>query len=50
MKKEFYEVTMELLDEYGVDGCQHCPYREECQAEELFWGCGVWEEQMGEDL
>ena len=30
--------------------CQRCPYRERCEIEALYWGCGVWEESMGEDL
>lgn len=53
MKKErieFYEITSRLASEYGEDGCQHCPYREQCEEAELFFGCGVWEEMMGEDL
>lgn len=49
-KKEFYEVVDKLLDQYGAEGCAHCPYAEQCKARELYWGCGVWEEQMGEDL
>ena len=49
-KREFYEVVNKLLDQYGAEGCEHCPYAEQCEARELYWGCGVWEEQMGEDL
>lgn len=49
-KKEFYEVVDKLLDQYGAEGCAHCPYAEQCETRELYWGCGVWEEQMGEDL
>ena len=30
--------------------CEKCPYREQCEEEELYWGCSVWEESMGEDL
>ena len=30
--------------------CEGCPCRERCKAEELFWGCQVWEDSMGEDL
>ena len=49
-KREFYEVVDRLLDQYGTEGCEYCPYAEQCQAQQLYWGCGVWEEQMGEDL
>lgn len=46
-----YEVVEELLEEYGCEhACEHCPYAEECSAQELYWGCVVWEEQMGDDL
>lgn len=50
MTKEMRRLTEDLMVQYGEDGCEHCPYAEQCGAEELFWGCGVWEEQMGEDL
>ena len=41
----------ELLDLYGVEeACEHCPHRHECAEKELYWGCVVWEEEMGEDL
>ena len=49
-KMQFYAVTTKLVEEYGCDGCAHCPYRERCLKEDLYFGCGVWEEQMGEDL
>ena len=46
-----YEVVEELLEEYGCEhACEHCPYAEQCSAQELYWGCVVWEEQMGDDL
>lgn len=32
------------------DVCEVCPFAERCGREELYWGCGVWEEMMGEDL
>jgi hypothetical protein len=53
--REFYEVTSELseLVEYGGDleiACERCPYRDHCHREELWWGCGAWEESMGDDL
>ena len=27
-----------------------CPLAGACELHELFWGCGVWEDSMGEDL
>ena len=30
--------------------CKGCPHRFVCHQEEEFWGCGIWEEEMGEDL
>ena len=30
--------------------CENCPLAEECELHELWWGCGVWEDGMGEDL
>lgn len=46
-----YKVVEGLLDQYGCEhACEHCPYAEECSDQELYWGCVVWEEQMGEDL
>ena len=44
MMYEEMEVGMDLA------GCVGCPHAEECEALELFWGCGVWEDSMGEDL
>jgi len=44
MMYEEMEVGMEMV------GCVGCPYAEECEALELFWGCAVWEDEMGEDL
>jgi hypothetical protein len=48
--KEMREVMWDLEERFGEQGCEHCPYRERCQADELFWGCSVWELQIGEDL
>lgn len=55
--RDFYA---EVMDRYadaracGVD-CDgfcddHCPYAEMCERGELYWGCGVWKECMGDDL
>ena len=38
------------LEEMMCAGCAGCPHAGECEALELFWGCEVWEEEMGEDL
>lgn len=37
---------------YALEGhtCEGCPVADHCEALELFWGCGVWEEGMGDDL
>jgi hypothetical protein len=32
------------------DVCEKCPLRHICGKEELFFGCPVWEDEMGEDL
>jgi hypothetical protein len=38
-------------NEYDVEKtCSECPFRAECKALELCYGCGVWEEMQGEDL
>ena len=41
-EEEFY------LDDYIT--CRHCPLEDVCGKCELYWGCGVWEESMGDDL
>ena len=53
---EMHKVVEELTDKYveygeGCDGaCEHCPYAEQCNATEGWWGCGAWEVGMGDDL
>lgn len=53
---EMMDKVDELTDLYVTFGegcgeaCKHCPYREECNEKEGWWGCGAWEEGMGEDL
>lgn len=49
------EITWELFEKlnYNVDAtCKQCPFRNECHSEnsDLCYGCGVWEELMGDDL
>ena len=36
------------LDDYET--CSHCPLENVCGECELYWGCGVWEESLGDDL
>ena len=45
----FYDNATESEIE-NMTWCDRCPYRNECIKNELFYGCGVWEEYMGEDL
>ena len=52
---EYREVWDALADAvtYG-EGCEAacavCPYRERCYATRGWYGCGIWEEGMGDDL
>lgn len=48
-----------VAEMFGEDGltaegcesvCEVCPFADRCGKEELYWGCGVWETAMGEDL
>ncbi len=55
-QEKFWKVTSEL-DDRIFDGeltckqaCEVCPYHKTCKTDELFWGCGVWERSMGDDL
>ena len=61
MTREMINVTTELAETYVwnteenietacATACTHCPYRERCHSEELYFGCAVWEETMGEEL
>ena len=62
MKIEEMRVVDALVEEmFGEDGeeltaegcgsvCEVCPFADRCEKEELYWGCGVWETAMGEDL
>ena len=53
---EMRQVVEELTERYvtfgeGCEGaCERCPYAEQCSACEGWWGCGAWEEGMGDDL
>ena len=53
MTKEMRNTIETMYEACGYDCehfCENCPYADRCGTEELFWGCGVWEDQMGEDL
>lgn len=30
--------------------CESCPFEQLCEDVQLWWGCYVWEEEMGDDL
>ena len=45
-----YVVVGDEVVEMSCSGCADCPFHEQCGEEELWWGCSVWEESMGEDL
>lgn len=30
--------------------CKVCPFHDACNKEELWWICGDWEDDMGDDL
>lgn len=47
---EVLEGLMEFVEAEGEEVCDRCPFAEECSRGEWFWGCGVWEAYMGEDL
>ena len=44
------EELMERVYALECDSCEECPLVNLCEDYELFWGCGVWEDSMGEDL
>ena len=51
---EFIKIYNEMIEAEGYDAdrnyCEGCPHANECGKKELFWGCQVWEDSMGEDL
>ena len=49
MTKEERREMMNTVDALECT-CENCPFAEQCDKEELFWGCGVWEDMMGDDL
>lgn len=50
VRKMFGEDGEELTAEECESVCEVCPFADRCGKEELYWGCGVWETAMGEDL
>lgn len=49
MMNAYVDTYYEVAD-YSKDWCEGCPVKAQCHTEELFWGCGIWEDEMGEDL
>ena len=43
------EMELAVFD-LECESCEGCPFAAVCGEHELFWGCSVWEESMGEDL
>ena len=51
MYKKMSVKEMELaVFDLECKSCEDCPFATVCGKYELFWGCGIWEESMGEDL
>ena len=55
--KEIKEIENTMLERYfeefdldDYETCEHCPLEDVCGKCELYWGCGVYEESMGDDL
>ena len=44
------EELMEKVYALECDSCEECPLTNLCESYELFWGCEVWENSMGENL
>ena len=43
------EMELAVFD-LECEDCASCPFAAVCGEHELFWGCGVWEDSMSEDL
>ena len=41
---------VEADEEEFERACSTCKYYDRCNSEDLFYGCGVWEVYMGDDL
>lgn len=51
----YEEMSVEEMEEMVAfelecKSCAECPFASVCGDHELFWGCAVWEDMMGEDL
>lgn len=44
------EELMEIVLDSDWESCEDCSLCAVCGKHELYWGCTVWEETMGEDL
>ena len=45
-----YEELLHVVFDLECEKCEDCPVVHLCGKYELFWGCSVWEDAMGEDL
>lgn len=50
MTREEMMVMVHTFDVTEGHDCDGCPFADVCGAFELFYGCDVWESEMGEDL
>lgn len=50
MTREEMMTIVRTFDAAEGHTCEGCPLAAECGLHELFWGCDVWESEMGEDL
>lgn len=48
--EEYYNAMWNGEEPDGEKWCLNCPVREECDNNEMYFGCGIWEDNMGEDL
>lgn len=49
-KLQIWNAVDDLRDTNENFSCETCPFAEACKARQLWWGCGEWEDQQGEDL
>lgn len=50
MFNEMEKKMLKKIHELELEDCNSCPFAGECEKHELWWGCPVWEDEMGEDL
>lgn len=47
----YAEVVFEKGEERSLaEACKSCPAADSCKSLELWWGCGFWEDDLGEDV